>query len=55
MDRMYRCGTDGDLVFVEVPAPTDEAQQAVLQEIIGCVMKLLTAGLCWSKIRVRPA
>ena len=39
---MYRRGVDGEPVFVEVPAPTDEALQAVLHKIITRMMKLLT-------------
>ena len=31
---MYRCGAEGEPVFGEVPAPTDEALQAVLRKII---------------------
>jgi Putative transposase len=30
LDGVYRRGTDGKPVFVAVPAPTDEALQAVL-------------------------
>ena len=41
LDGVYRRGTD-EPVFVEVPAPTDEALQAVLHKIITRVMKLLT-------------
>ena len=39
---MYRCGSDGAPEFVEVPAPTDQALQAVLHKIITRTMKLLT-------------
>jgi hypothetical protein len=42
LDGVYRCGTEGTPQFVEVPAPTDKALQAVLQEIITRMMKLLT-------------
>ena len=42
LDGVYRCGTDGTPEFVEVPAPTDEALQAVLHKIITRMMKLLT-------------
>ncbi len=42
LDGGYRRGTDGEPVFVEVPAPTDEALQAVLHKIITRMMKLLT-------------
>jgi hypothetical protein len=42
LDGVYRRGTDGAPVFVEVPAPTDEALQAVLHKIITRTMKLLT-------------
>jgi len=31
---VYRCDAEGEPVFVEVPAPTDEALQAVLHKII---------------------
>ena len=34
LDGVYR-RTDGEPVFVEVPAPTDEALQALLHKIIG--------------------
>ena len=42
LDGVYRPGTDGAPEFVEVPAPTDEALQAVLRKIITRTMKLLT-------------
>ena len=42
LDGVYRCDTDGEPVFVEVPAPTDEALQTLLQKIITRTMKLLT-------------
>ena len=42
LDGVYRRGTDGEPDFVEVPAPTDEALQAVLHKIITRMMKLLT-------------
>ncbi len=38
---MYR-RTDGEPVFVEAAAPTDEALRALLHKIIGRLMKLLT-------------
>ena len=41
LDGVYR-RTDGEPVFVEVPAPNDEALQALLHKIIGRLMKLLT-------------
>ena len=41
LDGVYR-RTDGEPVFVEVPAPTDEDLQALLHKIIGRSMKLLT-------------
>ena len=41
LDGVYR-RTDGEPVFVEVPAPTDEALQSLLHKIIGRLMKLLT-------------
>ena len=34
LDGVYRCDTEGEPVFVEVHAPTDEALQAVLHKII---------------------
>jgi len=34
LDGVYRCDTKGEPVFVQVPAPTDEALQAVLHKII---------------------
>ncbi len=42
LDGVYRRDAEGEPVFVEVPAPTDEALQAVLHKIISRVMKLLT-------------
>ena len=42
LDGVYRCDTEGEPVFVEVPAPTDEALQTVLHKIITRTMKLLT-------------
>jgi hypothetical protein len=42
LDGVYRCGTEGTPQFVEGPAPTDEALQAVLHKIITRMMKLLT-------------
>jgi len=42
LDGVYRCDTDGEPVFVEVPAPTDEALQTVLHKVITRLMKLLT-------------
>ena len=38
---MYR-RTDGEPVFVEVPAPSDEALQALLHKITSRLMKPLT-------------
>ena len=34
LDGVFRRGTDGAPEFVEVPAPTDKAPQAVLHKII---------------------
>jgi len=34
LDGVYRCDTEGEPVFVEVPVPTDEALQTVLHKII---------------------
>ena len=42
LDGVYRRGTDGEAVFVEVVAPSDEALQTVLHKIISRTMKLLT-------------
>ena len=42
LDGMYRCGADELPVFVESPAPADEALQAVSHKIITGLMKLLT-------------
>ena len=42
LDGVYRRSADGAPAFVEAPAPTDEALQAVLQKIIKRTMKLLT-------------
>ena len=42
LDGVYRIGTDGEPVFVEVATPTDQALQAVLHKIITRTMKLLT-------------
>jgi hypothetical protein len=42
LDGVYRRGTEGEPVFVEVPAPTNEALQTVLRKIITRSMKLLT-------------
>jgi hypothetical protein len=42
LDGVYRCDTDGEPVFAEVPAPTDEALQTVLHKVITRLMKLLT-------------
>ena len=42
LDGVYPRSADGAPVFVEVPAPTDEALHAVLHKIITRMMKLLT-------------
>ena len=42
LDGVFRCDTEGEPVFVEVPAPTEEALQKVLHKIITRLMKLLT-------------
>jgi len=42
LDGVYRCDTEGEPVFVEVPSPTDEALKTVLHKIITRLMKLLT-------------
>ena len=41
LDGVYR-RAEGEPVFVEVPAPSDEALQAVLHKIITRILKLLT-------------
>jgi hypothetical protein len=41
LDGVYQ-RTDADPIFIEVPAPTDEALQALLHKIIARLMKLLT-------------
>jgi hypothetical protein len=41
LDGVYR-RTDGEPVFVEIPAPTDEELQALLHKIITRLMKMLT-------------
>lgn len=38
---MYRRDTEGEPVFVEVPAPTEEALHTVLHKVIRRTMKLL--------------
>ena len=35
LDGVYRCDTEGEPVFVEVSAPTDEALRSVLHKIIN--------------------
>jgi hypothetical protein len=42
LDGVYRRNADGVPVFMEVPAPTDEALQTMLHTIITRLMKLLT-------------
>jgi hypothetical protein len=42
LDGMYRRSADGWTVFTEVPAPTNEALQAMLRKIMTRMMKLLT-------------
>jgi hypothetical protein len=39
---VYRRGSDGEPECVDVPAPTDEALQAVWHKIIARTMKLIT-------------
>ena len=41
LDGVYRRGAEGEPLFVQVPAPADEALQAVLHRIITRTMKLL--------------
>jgi Putative transposase len=38
---VYRCGADGVPALVEVRAPTDDELQALLQTIVGRLIKLL--------------
>ena len=54
LDGVYRCDAEGEAVFVEVPAPTDEALETVLPEIITRMMKLRTRKGCSSKSRAKP-
>jgi len=42
LDGMYRCDTEVEPVFLELPTPTDGALQTVLQRMITRMMKLLT-------------
>ena len=42
LDGVHRRSAEGAPVFVEAPAPTDDALQAVLDEIITRIVKLLT-------------
>ena len=56
LDGVYRRSADGTPEFVEAPAPTDEALQAVLHKIITRLMQAAhPSGGCWSKRRARPA
>jgi len=55
LDGVYRCDPQSEPVFVEVPAPTDEALQAVLHKIITRMTQAAhPSGEGWSKRRVRP-
>ncbi len=51
LDGVYRRGSNGEPVFVEVPAPCDEALHAVLHKIIARTMKLLTRR-AWLMLRI---
>jgi hypothetical protein len=42
LDGVYRCGADGEPIFVEVAAPTNDELHALLQTVIGRLMKTLT-------------
>ena len=42
LDGVYRCGADGEAVFIEAGAPSDEQIHAVLQTVIARLMKRLT-------------
>lgn len=53
-EGVYRRSTEGKPVFVEVPAPTDEALRAVLHKIITCRMRLLTRRGRSSRRATRP-
>jgi len=54
LDSVYRCDTEGEPVFMEAFAPTDEALRGVLHKIITRLMRLLTRKGCSSKSRARP-
>ena len=41
LDGLYACDAEGEPVFVEMPAPTDEALQTVLHKILSRLMRLL--------------
>jgi hypothetical protein len=42
LDGVYRCDADGVPTFVEAVAPTDDELHALLQTVIGRLMKMLT-------------
>jgi len=54
LDGVYRCDTEGERVFVEVHAPTDEALQAVLHKFITRLTSCSPVGGCSSRSRSRP-
>ena len=41
--EVCRCDTEGEFVFVEVPAPTDESLQTVLHKIVTRMLKLCSS------------
>lgn len=42
LDGVYRCDGDGKPTFVEADAPADDEVHALLQTLIGRLMKMLT-------------
>ena len=42
LDGVYRCGAGGEPIFVELAAPTSDELHALLQTVIGRLMKTLT-------------
>ena len=47
LDGVYRwCDSEGEPVFVEVPAPTDEALQVLLHKIIGRLDEVADPARC---------
>ena len=53
LDGVYRCNPEREPVFVQVPAPTDEALQTVLHQIhLGAVARVVLADLRVHRARV---